>query len=47
MTNFLKELNVFRKGFMAIQDISDRIQTSISIITDEIQPSIENVISYK
>ena len=47
MIYFLKELDVFRKESRARQDICDEIQTSISIIRDEQQTSIEKFISCK
>ena len=40
-----KELNFFRKEFRDRQDISDEIQTSISLIRDELQTYIEKLIS--
>ena len=41
----MKKLNVFRKEFRDRQDISDEIQTSICLIIDYLQNSIEKVIS--
>ena len=43
MTNVMKYLNVYRKDFRSIQDISDEIQTSISLIKYELQISIEKL----
>ena len=39
-------MNIFRKKFRARQDISDEIQTGIYLIRDEVQTSIEKVISF-
>ena len=45
ITKFMKELNVYRKEFRDRQDISDEIQTTICLIIDYLQTSIEKVIS--
>ena len=41
----IEDLNVFRKYFRVRQEVSNEIQTSLSIIKDELQTSIENDIS--
>ena len=39
------ELVIFRRQFRDRQDVSDEIQTIISLIKDELQTSIEKVMS--
>ena len=41
MKEIISELGVFRREFGDKQDVSDEIQTSISLIKDELQTSIE------
>ena len=41
MKKVIEDLNVFRKYFRIRQEVSDKIQTSISFVKDELQISIE------
>ena len=47
MKKVIEDMNVFRKYFGVRQKVSYEIQTSISFIKDELQTSIENIISCK
>ena len=41
----MKDLSIFRGKFRDRQDVSDEIQTNIYLIKDELQTSIEKLIS--
>ena len=41
----IEDLNVYRKYFRVRQEVSDEIQTIVYFIKDELQTSIENIIS--
>ena len=45
MSKVMRDLNIFSKEIRARQYISDKTQTFISLIKDELQTSIEKVIS--
>ena len=47
MKKVIEDLNVFRKYFRVIQEVSDEIQTSIYFIKYELQTSIETTKSCK